>query len=141
MSTYANVSTDYNIVTDGNLNVVGNVISTGYVNALYYIGDGQFLSNVSANIGSASILQNATSNVSIPIPSGNINFGINGTQQMVASTTKFTISYGTPSTSNTTGSLAVVGGLGVTGNIYADSLYANNIPVLNQDSTVNGGTF
>jgi hypothetical protein len=141
MSTYANVSTDYNIVTAGNLNVVGNLITTGYIQAPYYLGDGQFLTNVTANIGSASILQNGTSNVSIPVSSGNINFSISGTQQMVASTTSLRISYGTPSISNTTGSLAINGGLGVTGNIYGDSLYANNIPVLNENSIVSGGTF
>lgn len=141
MSTYANVTNDYNIVTDGNLNVEGNIIATGYVQGVYFLGDGQFLSNVTANIGSATILQNGTSNVSIPVSSGNINFGIGGTQQMVASTTSLTISYGTPSISNTTGSLAVNGGLGVTGNIYAESLYANNIPVLNENSVVDGGTY
>lgn len=141
MSTYANVTNDYNIVTDGNLNVEGNLITTGYIQSSYYIGDGQFLTNVTANIGAASILQNGTSNVSIPVSSGNINFGISGTQQMVASTSAFTISYGTPSTSETTGSLIINGGVGITGNLFAGTLYSNNAPVLNANSVISGGSF
>lgn len=141
MSTYANVTNDYNIVTDGNLNVEGNIIATGYVQGVYFLGDGQFLSNVTANIGSATILQNGTSNVSIPVSSGNINFGIGGTQQMVASTTSFIISYGTAATNSMSGSLKVVGGVGITGDVFANNLYANNLAVLNVNSIVDGGTY
>lgn len=141
MSTYANVSNDYNIVTDGKLSVEGNIVATGYIQAAYYIGDGQFLTNVTANIGSASILQNGTSNVSIPISSGNINFGVSGTQQMTATTSSFILNYTTPSLNETTGALTIAGGAGIAGNLYANAIYSNNAAVLNVNSVVYGGTF
>lgn len=136
MSTYQNISGDYTITTgSGNVNVTGNVISTGYVQSDYYIGDGQFLTNVTANIGAASILQNGTSNVSIPDLSGNVLFGVNGVANLVK-VTSFASSI-----SNTSGALQVSGGIGVAGNIYADALYSNNAPVLSGNSVIYGGTY
>ena len=43
--------------------------------------------------------------------------------------------------STATGALVVTGGVGVGGNIYATSVYDNNVRVLTQDSTVDGGTY
>jgi hypothetical protein len=143
MATNQIVNSDYNLTTSpGNLNVAGNIVAAGYIQASYYIGDGQFLTNVSANIGAASILQNGTSNVNIPSLSGPIIFGVGGLGNvLVVSGTAATITLTTASISNTSGALTVAGGVGVTGNIYADALYANNIPVLNENSVINGGSY
>lgn len=142
MATYQNVSGDYNLSTPGNVNITGNVVSTGYVQASYYIGDGQFLTNVTANIGAATILQNGTSNVNIPTSSGPITFGVNGAGNvLVVSGAAANITLTTIATSNTSGALRVAGGVGVKGNVYADAVYANNVPVLNGNSTINGGTY
>ena len=62
-----------NISATGNVSVTGNIQSTGG----YIIGDGGFLSNLTVAGGTAIV--NGTSNVSIPAPSGNINFNIGGT--------------------------------------------------------------
>lgn len=142
MATYQNVSGDYNLSTTGNLNVTGNVVSTGYLQASYYVGDGQFLTNVTANIGAASILQNGTSNVDIPTSGGPIAFGVSGTSNVVVvSGSAANITLTTTSTSNSSGALQVGGGIGVRGNVYADALYANNAPVLSGNSIINGGTY
>jgi hypothetical protein len=142
MATYQNVSGDYNLSTTGNVNVTGNVVSTGYVQASYYIGDGQFLTNVTANIGAASILQNGTSNVNIPTLNGPVTVGVGGVGNIVVfSGTTANVTLTTASNSNSTGALQVSGGVGVRGNIYADALYANNTPVLNGNSIINGGTY
>jgi hypothetical protein len=143
MATYQNISGDYNITTTaGNVNVTGNVVSTGYVQASYYVGDGQFLTNVTANIGAASILQNGTSNVSIPTLNGPVTVGVGGVGNIVVfSGTTANVTLTTASNSNSTGALQVSGGVGVRGNVYADALYANNTPVLNGNSVINGGTY
>jgi hypothetical protein len=142
MATYQNVNGDYNLATTGNLNVTGNVVSTGYMQSSYYIGDGQFLTNVTANIGAASILQNGTSNVNVPSLNGPVTVGVGGVGNVVVfSGTAANVTLTTASNSNSTGALQVSGGVGVRGNIYADALYANNIPALNENSVINGGTY
>lgn len=47
----------------------------------------------------------------------------------------------TISTSNVTGALTVAGGVGVTGNVYADNLYKGGFTVLSANDTVDGGTY
>ena len=142
MATYQNVNGDYNLATTGNLNVTGNIVSTGYMQSAYYIGDGQFLTNVTANIGAASILQNGTSNVNVPSLNGPVTVGVGGVGNVVVfSGTAANVTLTTASNSNSTGALQVSGGVGVRGNIYADALYANNIPALNENSVINGGTY
>ena len=148
MATYKNTSDDYiiqpgfNQPATGNVDVIGNVVVTKGVFANYYIGDGQFLTNITSNIGAASKVQNGTSNVAIDIPNGNITFGVNLLNNIiVVSQLGANITTGTGSTSNITGALIIRGGAGIAGNVYADSIYANNIPVLNGDSIINGGTF
>lgn len=137
-----------NVVLDtSNVRVGGNVSATGnitgsLITASFFVGDGQFLSNVVANIGAASILQNGTSNVDIPVSGGNITFGVNSTGNIiVVSTLGANITTGTTSTSNITGALKVTGGVGVRGNVYADAVYSNNSSVLTANSVINGGTY
>ena len=157
MATYNKIKGDYTIQTlNGNSKVTlntsnvlisGNVSATGNLNAAiatagFFIGDGRFISNVSANIGSASILENGTSNVDIPTADGNITFGVNFVNNiLVISTVGANITTGTVSTSNVTGALRVTGGVGVAGNVYADAVFSNNSAVLTANSTIDGGTY
>lgn len=156
MATYNKIKGDYtvqtlnggnislntsNVLIAGNISASGN-IAAGIVNAGFFIGSGQFLTNVVANIGAASILQNGTSNVDIPLADGNITIGVNGTGNVIIiSTVGANITTGTASTSNVTGALKVTGGVGVAGNIYADSIFSNNSAVLTANSTIDGGTY
>lgn len=159
MATYKRIKGDYTITTldpgdkiilDSDVEVTGNIIgnltvgnlTADVVTATYYIGDGQYLSNVTANIGAATILQNGTSNVSIPEVNGNVLVGVNGLANIVVfSTQGANITVGTVSTSNITGALIIDGGAGVAGNVYADAMYANNLAVLDVESVIDGGTY
>jgi hypothetical protein len=157
MADYKRINGDYNIQTlnagdeirlttsnveiNGNLAVSGN-ISASIVTASFFIGSGQFLTNVVANIGAASILQNGFSNVNIPVTNGNIIFGVNSVGNVVVvSTQGIAVNTGTASTSNVTGAIRVTGGVGVAGNVYADAVFSNNLAVLNVNSVINGGTY
>jgi hypothetical protein len=157
MSDYKRINGDYNIQTlnasdkislttsnveiNGNLAVSGN-ISASIVTASFFIGSGQFLTNVVANIGAASILQNGFSNVNIPVTNGNIIFGVNSVGNVVVvSTQGIAVNTGTASTSNVTGAIRVAGGVGVAGNVYADAVFSNNAAVLTANSVINGGTY
>jgi hypothetical protein len=152
MTTYKNVNGDFVlstvnvddqiIVTSSNININGAVDVNGNVTADFFFGDGQFLSNVVANIGAASKLQNGTSNVDIPVVNGNITFGVNGTGDVVVvGNTTTSITGNTISINSTTGALVVAGGVGIGGNLYGGQLYANNEQVLNVISVINGGTY
>ena len=152
MSTYKNVNGDFIlstinvddqiIATAANIVLNGNVGINGNLTADFYFGDGQFLSNVVANIGAASKLQNGTSNVDIPVPSGNITFGVSGVGNLIViSTQTANIAANTASVNRYTGALVVDGGVGIGGNLYGGQLYANNQQVLNVASVINGGTY
>ena len=148
MATFKNTSDDYTIQpgfnqpAEGNVNVIGNVVVTKGVFANYYIGDGQFLSNVTANVGAATKVQNGTSNVAIDVPNGNITFAVNLLNDIiVVSQLGANITTGTSSTSNITGALIIDGGAGIAGNVYADALFSDNSPVLNGNSVIDGGTY
>jgi hypothetical protein len=130
-----------NVLIAGNLSVSSNVLAS-IVTASFFFGDGRFLSNVTSNIGAASILQNGTSNVNIPVANGNITFGVNFIDNVVVvSTQGVVVNTGTVSTSNVTGAIQVAGGVGVAGNVYADAVFSNNLAVLNVDSVINGGIY
>jgi len=130
-----------NVLVAGNLSVSSNVLAS-IVTSSFFIGDGRFLSNVVANVGAASILQNGTSNVNIPTSNGNITFGVDSIGNVVVvSTQGVAVTTGTTSTSNVTGAIRVTGGVGVAGNVYADAVFANNLAVLNVNSVINGGTY
>jgi hypothetical protein len=152
MSTYKNVSGDFILSTQGvddeiivtatQITVNGDVDVNGNVTADFFFGDGQFLSNVVANIGAASKLQNGTSNVDIPVINGNITFGVSGTGNVIIVTNQTAnITANTVSTNKFNGALVVAGGAGIGGDLYGEQLFANNQQVLNVISTINGGTF
>lgn len=160
MTTFKRITGDYNISTlgasdnvnidtntvnvDGNLTILGNVLATGLSTAAFFVGDGRFLTNVNvANVSvTAASISNGTSNISIPVASGNITFGVSSTGNViVVSPQGANITTGTASTSNITGALRITGGVGVRGNIYADAMYSNNAEVLTVNSVINGGTY
>lgn len=152
MSTYKNVNGDFILSTTNvedqiiaaaaNIVLNGNVGINGNLTADYYFGDGQFLSNVVANIGAASKLQNGTSNVDIPVPSGNITFGVSGVGNLIViSTQTANISANTASINKFTGAVVVGGGLGVNGNVFGGALFDNSQAVLNVVSVIDGGTY
>lgn len=138
VSATGNVS---NVLISGNVSATGN-LTASIVTAGFFFGDGQFLTNVIANVGAASILQNGTSNVNIPVANSNVTVGVNSVANVVViSTVGANITTGTVSTSNITGALIVNGGAGVRGNIYADAVFSNNSSVLTANSTIDGGTY
>ena len=153
MATYKNIFGDYVITTqsgddeivltsaniriNGPLSVNGNISTTEF-----YFGDGQFLSNVVANVGAASKLQNGTSNVDIPVTNGNILFGVTGVGNViVVSSTQQKINVSTAAADQITGALVVAGGVGIGGALFSGAVYNNSQPVLNAISVINGGTY
>jgi hypothetical protein len=144
LNTGSNVVFDTsNVRVNGNISASGN-ITASIVDAGFFVGDGRFLSNVNvANVAVfATSISNGTSNVSIPVASGNITFGVNGNGDVViVSTQGARITTGTASTSNITGALRITGGAGVAGNIYADAMFSNSSAVLTANSTIDGGTY
>lgn len=153
MATYKSVNGDYVISTlsvdddivlsAGNVKIYSDVSVYGNISATYYFGDGQFLTNVVANIGAATKLQNGTSNVDIPVINGNITFGVDLTNNViVVAKTQTVINQTTDSINNTTGALTVAGGVGIAGNAYiGGNIYENYQLVLNVNSVIDGGTY
>lgn len=132
-----------NVLISGNLSATGNITGLN-VTGGFIFGDGRFLTNVNvANVAvTATTIANGTSNVNIPVASGNITFGVNGNGNVVVvSAQGANITTGTASTSNVTGALRITGGVGVAGNVYADAVYSNNSAVLTANSVINGGTY
>jgi hypothetical protein len=159
MSDYKRIDGDYNIqtlnlsdkisLTTSNVEINGNLIVFGNTTAnietaAFFVGDGRFLTNVNvANVAvSATSISNGTSNVNIPVASGNITFGVNlAGNVVVVSGQGIGVNTGTVSTSNVTGAIQVAGGVGVAGSVYADAVFSNNAAVLTVNSTINGGTY
>ena len=159
MSDYKRINGDYNIqtlnlsdkisLTTSNVEINGNLIVFGNTTAnietaAFFVGDGRFLTNVNvSNVAvSAASISNGTSNVSIPVASGNITFGVDFAGNVViVSTQGIGVNTGTVSTSNITGAIQVAGGVGVAGSVYADAVFSNNAAVLTVNSTINGGTY
>ena len=152
MSTYKNVSGDFIlstqnvddeiVVTATQININGDVDVNGNVSADFFFGDGQFLSNVTANIGSASKLQNGTSNVDIPVINGNITVGIGGIGNIIVFSQQSAIfAQTTAAVDKFTGALVVAGGAGINGNVFGGALFDNSQAVLNVVSVINGGTY
>lgn len=143
MTTYQNVTGNLNVDTD-NLNIVDGNLTANVVTGNYFVGDGRFITGVTAvgNIGIANILANGTSNVSIPVTGGNVNTSVGGIANiLIISTDSAYVTTTTPSISVNTGALQVAGGAGVAGNFYANAIYSNNQAVLTNNTTIYGGTY
>lgn len=75
-----------NITSSANISASG-LVSSGNVTGAYFVGDGQFLTNVIANVGGASILNNGSSNVNIPVTNGPVTVGVQGISNVVVIST------------------------------------------------------
>jgi hypothetical protein len=100
-------------ITSGNANL-GNAVS-----ANYFVGDGSFLTGISATTSTA--LANGTSNVRIPTSSGNINFSSAGNANIAVITGTGVNITGTRGVSAN----ANVGYLGTAGRVIASILESN----------------
>ena len=90
--------------------------------------------------GTVLLLNASTSATYITDSSGTFVLTNNGSVAYSANT-PYTITYGQiPSTSTTTGALIVSGGVGVSGNVYANSVYDNGIELLSYANTIYGQT-
>ena len=125
-------------ITGGNLATGGTVSSTGTITG----GNVNTGGNVSAtgNVTGGNILTGGLISATGNITSGNSSTGI-ATIATATITTFANVTATTASTSNITGALRVAGGVGVTGNIYADGMYVGGDSVLTTTSTVDGGSF
>jgi hypothetical protein len=81
-----------------------------------HLGQSDFIANTGTNI-----ILNVGANANDLITIEAFFTSLNATNSIV------TVSNTTPSTSNTTGSLVVSGGLGVSGNVYANNIYFNGL--------------
>lgn len=143
MTTYQNITGNLNVDTE-NLNVIDGNLTANVITGNYFVGDGQFLTGVTAvaNIGVANILANGTSNVSIPVTGGNVNTSVGGVANVLIITSDGAyVTTTTPAVSVNTGAFQVSGGAGVAGNFYAGAIYSNNQSVLTNNTTIYGGTY
>jgi hypothetical protein len=130
--------------TSGNVNstilsasgnvVGGNVLTGGLISATGNITGGNVLFGSGVVSGTGDITGgNITGGNILTTGTGNIATLIVTTFANVVATTT--------STSNVSGALRVAGGVGVTGNVYADGMYTGGVTVLNANSTIDGGTY
>lgn len=80
-------------ITGGNILTVGQISATGNVTGNFFIGNGAFLTGLSA--GSSNGISNGATSISIPVASGNITFSVAGqSNTVVVNLGSFTM-YGT----------------------------------------------
>ena len=122
---------------------VGTNLAGGSQNILIGYGAGSSITSGGNNvvIGGNNGSTIATSNNSIILSdgAGNIALSVNNAQLVTFPGVVY-VNNGTSATSTTTGALQVVGGLGVTGDIYARNIYANGALVGTGGSGGTGGT-
>jgi hypothetical protein len=120
-------------IASGNISVSGNVTAAANVNA----NNATITANVvGGNIITAGIVS-ATSNIT----GGNLVTPNTANVGTLVVNTFANILATTISVSNVTGALRVAGGVGVTGNVYADGVYVLGDAVLTVNSTIDGGTY
>jgi hypothetical protein len=68
-------------ITGGNILTGGLISATGNISGNYYIGNGAFLTGLSA--GTADQIANGATNISIPVASGNISMSVAGQSNTV----------------------------------------------------------
>ena len=68
-------------VTGGNIITVGQVSASGNITGNFYIGNGAFLTGLSA--GTADRIANGATNIEIPVSSGNISMSVGGASNTV----------------------------------------------------------
>lgn len=80
-------------VTGGNLLTLGQISATGNVTGNFFIGNGAFLTGLSA--GSSNGIANGATSISIPVASGNITMGVTGQANTVVINLGSLTMYGT----------------------------------------------
>ena len=121
-------------ITGGNVLTGGLVSSTGTITSAANITGGNVLTGgLISSTGTITSAANITGGNILTTGTGNIATLIVTTFANVVATTI--------STSNISGALRVAGGVGVTGNVYADGMYTDGVTVLNANSTIDGGTY
>ena len=80
-------------VTGGNLLTVGQISATGNITGNFYIGNGAFLTGLSA--GTADQIANGATSIAIPVSSGNIAMSVAGQSNTVVINLGSLTMYGT----------------------------------------------
>ena len=116
-----------NLITGGLITATGNVISSGT-----FFGDGSGLSNVIANVGSASQLTSGTTGINIPVANGNIVANVAGVANLFQWST-----VGFSAQGNITGGNLVTAGLAsVTGNVRSGNLISLGVLSVTGNATL-----
>lgn len=136
-----------NIRTAGLISATGNITSAGNVDGVYFLGNGYFLSGLSAAV-SVTKIENGTSEVRIGATGGNANVTIGGVSNVVVFTnsgTQFANAITVPSIEKS-GSNAV-GNIGSTSNYFnrvfataTTALYADVAERFAADEPLEAGT-
>ena len=110
------------ITPGANITLNTNVVDVrGNVLADFFIGDGRFLTNVTGNVaGAAQKIINGSTQVDIPVPSGNVIFDVAGSIGVmdIGATAAFYV-----------------------GNFDAGLLSESGVAVLNVNDDIDGGTY
>jgi hypothetical protein len=120
-------------IASGNISVSGNVTAAANVNANN--------ATITANVVGGNIITAGLVSATGNITGGNLVTPNTANVGTLIVNTFANILATTISVSNVTGALRVAGGIGVTGNVYADGVYVLGDAVLTVNSTVDGGTY
>jgi hypothetical protein len=152
-STFGNgsITANGNVTFNGNVSLgnISNIIITGGSSGQYIQTDGA--GNLSWNSLDTKEIINGNSNVVVSANS-NVSVSVNGTSNILVISTSGidVIGYvtsntvianaNTDSTSTTTGTIKVTGGVGVTGNVYSNNIYTSNVVISGNSLTLNSAT-
>ena len=120
-------------IASGNISVSGNVTAAANVNANN--------ATITANVVGGNIITAGLVSATGNITGGNLVTPNTANVGTLVVNTFANILAATISVSNVTGALRVAGGVGVTGNVYADGVYVLGDAVLTVNSTIDGGTY
>ena len=138
-----------------NVNATYNVTAGGNVAATYVLGNGRFLTDIVANVGGASLLENGTTIVNIPIANGAVTVSFSALPNLYQFTTTAFSAVAVESPQITTNQITsgdstqvvvddglVVGGaVDVSGNITASYFLGNGSQLTGIDATsIQSGT-
>ena len=80
-------------ITGGNVLTIGQISATGNVTGNFFVGNGAFLTGLSA--GSSNSISNGATNINIPVASGNIAMSVAGASNTVVINLGSLTMYGT----------------------------------------------
>jgi hypothetical protein len=135
----ANVISANTIAVNGALTVGTTISGVGNIStAAYFVGDGRFLTNISANAITVSNIVNGTTSISIGTSGGNANVSVGGTSNVVVWATTGEYVTGVVSASgDVTGGNVLTGGLvSATGTLTGSSVLGS---VISASANITGG--